>query len=373
MIIKSYAATTVAEALKMIREELGGEAVILKTRVSPENDGKGRPQFEVTACIDEKLARRPRIKQAKTEKTSDKITSTPETDKKAASILEKQNNLNPETIEKSLNNILNIHRYDESASGLPESVMSIFYNLLDSDLAIEIARRIAKETAAGIKEHDDPEYAAFNILKDELGMLTSTSIRIEAGTKVAFIGPSGGGKTSVMAKTAAELCAKFKQKIKLVTLDQVKLSAVPEIDAYGHWLDLPAEMINEMNREDYDDAVLLIDTPALSRTSSRQDKLLSKLESIKPEIVFLVFSAACRTPDLIDIAVKCERFAPHFLIASHLDETDRWGGIMTMAEYLNVPVAFVTDSPGGEGGLKMPDSAILAKRMLKMEAWSHEQ
>ena len=57
MIIKSYTAPTVAAALKMIREEMGGDAVVLNTKIN--SDAKPNlveERVEVTACIDDKAA-----------------------------------------------------------------------------------------------------------------------------------------------------------------------------------------------------------------------------------------------------------------------------------------------------------------------------
>ncbi|HDL03578.1 MAG TPA: hypothetical protein ENH25_05550, partial [candidate division Zixibacteria bacterium] len=105
----------------------------------------------------------------------------------------------------------------------------------------------------------------------------------------------------------------------------------------------------------------------------RQKKLAEELMSVAPDIVFFVFSVCNRSHDLIDSINMFENLSPTCLVASHLDETDRWGGITAMAEYLNIPVSYVTDSPGGIGELRVPDAAAIARRLLKLEVSVHAE
>jgi flagellar biosynthesis GTPase FlhF len=153
----------------------------------------------------------------------------------------------------------------------------------------------------------------------------------------------------------------------------MKVYSQEEVDAYGKMLNIPAELNDEPNVENSDDMIVLIDTPSIRTDGEYNDILLEKIETIKPDVVFLVFSARSRSADLVELIDTYNRFSPTYLIASHLDETDRWGGIMTMAEYLKTPVAFVTDTPGGLGQLSQPDPTILADCLLRMEVNEYDQ
>jgi flagellar biosynthesis protein FlhF len=370
MIIKSYTAPTVSSALKKIREELGGDAVILRTR---ECHGEIDPavHIEVTACIDEKAARKPFLKGMETSS----VEGPPGQSRTGSTVSDRDAEKIPgnlQKLEQSLNYALASGRHATGIKGISQAAGKVFYNLLDSDVTVEIARRIIQQAEARTEHDEDLETAAYHILKDDLTRVIATDIPLESGMRIAFIGPGGGGKTAVMAKVAAQLCANLKQKIKLVTLDQWKPSAVPELNAYGRWLNIPARMIEPKTQEDRDDAMLLIDTPAIDPDPEKQDELRHKLEQLRPDLILLVFSVGSRTPDLVDNVVFYEPFAPNYLAASHLDIGDRWGGLLTMAEYLNCPLAFITDSPAGHGELKAPDPEIIARRLLKMEARSHE-
>ena len=373
MVIKSFSAPTVAAALKKIREELGGDAVVLRTKVcSGKEVSLTGQRFEVTACIDEQeLSKhrafrnnKPFVKETSVMKIEKAVDPKPENNKEIKDFA---------GLEKTLNRILSAHRSPDLFTDLPTEVKPVFLNLIDSDVPVEIAHRMARRTLDSADTGSNIEQAALTVVHDEIGRITSANISIEPGMKIAFVGPSGGGKTSVMGKAAAQLCTKYGRKIKLLSLDQMKIAAYEEIGAYADLLDLQAGFCRQLQDNRDNDSVCLIDTPAIGCTERRQKKLAEELMSVAPDIVFFVFSVCNRSHDLIDSINMFENFSPTCLVASHLDETNRWGGITAMAEYLNIPVSYVTDSPGGIGELRVPDAAAIARRLLKLEVSVHAE
>lgn len=374
MIIKSYGAPTIAAALKMVREEMGGDAIVLKTRACTEEEAsRTGHRAEVTACIDQQAPKRWRAEKETAAKGIVCGATPEELDKKpavwTAGGIE---SADPERIAQILNQILSSHLSPDVFSQVDARVKPYFLNLLNADVPVEIAHRISRETACSSSLSDGIERTAFTVLKDELAAVTAVNVKVRPGMKVAFVGTAGSGKTSVLTKAAAQLCTKFGQKIKLFSLDHMKAQAHGKIGAYAGLLDLPVEILEDVQGGQAEDSILLIDTPPICRERERQSALLEEIKGVGPNMLFLVFSACARSNDLIDLASAFESFAPSFLVATHLDETDRWGGILTMAEYLDVPVAFVTDSPGGIGQLKPPDPAAIARRLLKLEVSDYD-
>jgi flagellar biosynthesis protein FlhF len=368
MIVKSYTAPTVAAALKKIREEMGGNAVVLNTRIcSDEDSGLIEDRVEVTACIDETVADLRKLKKNKTkDKTPPKDTNSDHHDNLSDSQDVESTNVSAlSRIEKTLNHILNTHRTSEVLQKIDERLEFVFLNLMDADIPVEIAHRICQDITDNIDSETNIEQLAFDKLKDELETVISDGIRIQPGTKIAFVGPSGAGKSSVMAKFAAQLMMQSGYKTKLVSLENMKATIEDNIDMDDDTFDLSAisSAVSQDNPED--DTILLIDTPSISLGGNKSD-LPEKLNSIRPNILFFIFSACARSLDLIDSVNLYESFAPSYLIATHLDETDRWGGIFAMSEYLNTPVAFITDASGVSGQLMTPDPAIIAGRLLKI-------
>jgi len=366
MIIKSFNGPTVAAALKKIREELGGDAVVLKTTVCPEKEISMTGQrFEVTACIDEETLSK--HKESRRDKPGQKNTVTKSVVDDNPIVGIDRDVKDFAGLEKALNRILSAHRSPDIFADLAPEYKPVFLNLLDSDVPVEIAHRLTEKIAGSDDGTGNVEQTAITVVHDEIYRLTTASVSIEPGMRVAFVGPSGAGKTSVMGKTAAQLCTKYGQKVKLLSLDQMKIAAYEEIGAYADLLDLQAGFCRQLQAGQDDDSVILIDTPSIGCSRRRQQKLAEELGSVTPDLVFLVFSACSRSNDLIDMVDIFEQFSPTCLVASHLDESERWGGIPAMAEYLGFPVAFVTDSPGGIGELRVPDAAAIARHLLKLE------
>ncbi len=367
MIIKSFTAPTIASALKQVREELGGEAIVLRTRVCPEEEVMlTGNKFEVTACVDGKVLQAEKSKAIKDEITPENL-ELPQSTENIIMQTDGVDDRGLKRIEKTLNHILNSHRSGEIFGEIDPRVKPVHLDLLDADIPVEIAARISKNIAGNIDPDKTIDEVALDIVKSELTILSTANVRIEPGSTVAFIGPSGAGKTSAVGKAAAQLCSSFKQKIKLVSLDNLKVSSHEEIATYSQLLDLPLEVVEKLMKHKPDDSIILVDTPAISLEPKKQEEQINRLKALEPDMVFLVFSAASRSNDLIDTANIFEAFAPDYLVAGHLDETDRWGGVLTMAEYLNIPLAFVADSPGGFGCLKSADPEKIARKILKME------
>ncbi len=367
MIIKSYTAPTVAAALKMIREEMGGDAVVLNTKIN--SDAKSdlvEERVEVTACIDDKAAD---FRKLKCNMDDDKIPTLETRDEIAHEILETETaDIESDSalnrIDKTLSHILNSHRNPEINGKVDESMKFIFLNLLDADLPEEIAVRICQNITNADKAEINVEQKVFDRLKDELRPLCTESIRILPGMKIAFVGPSGGGKSSVMAKFTAQITMQSGLKVKLTSLENINCIESDNNELEFFAPALSNEIKSHINTDD--GSILLIDTPPIAPGDKNSD-LLKKLNIIQPNTLFFVFSVCTRTRDLIDAVNIYECFTPSYLIATHLDETDRWGGIMAMAEYMNRPTAFVTNAPGKIGQLFTADPAVIAGHLLKTE------
>jgi hypothetical protein len=80
-----------------------------------------------------------------------------------------------------------------------------------------------------------------------------------------------------------------------------------------------------------------------------------------------------RSADLIARIEAFRKFRPNLLIATHLDQTHRWGGMFAAAECLQVPIAFVTSTPGGIGRLMSPDPVQVARHLIRMEVSENDK
>jgi flagellar biosynthesis protein FlhF len=376
MIIKSFTAPTVAGALKIIKEELGNSAVILKTRLCPHTEAaQAGDRVEVTACIDES-ALSPRAVKKETKPRPEIKSDRNKSVEQEASLSHLSATSDPVDfavmLEKKLDCILNSQRTEDSLGEIDRRVRPVYLSLIDADIPVEIAREMAKEVATGLTS-ETAELVAYKILLQELKKYTVDEVPIEPGMRVVIVGPSGAGKTSALAKMAALLSSGLNKKVTLSSLDNIKVSAYEEISGYADMLGVPLDFTGRSEKKHKKDSILLIDTPSLNGREEQHMELVKKIREISPDIIFLCFSVCTRSRDLIDSINLFESLAPSYLIAGHLDETPRWGGILTMMRYLDTPLAYLADSPGGMGLLKKAEPALIARRILKVEEAGYEE
>ncbi|MCP4705759.1 MAG: hypothetical protein GY865_14260, partial [candidate division Zixibacteria bacterium] len=240
-------------------------------------------------------------------------------------------------------------------------------NLLDSD----IPENITQQLIADIEKQYSPDLAirdiAENCLAGFLDQYMISDIDFKPGMKILFTGFSGSGKTSALAKLAAQLVSGLGLKVTLSSLDDMKVSAYEEMGSYADILNLPSAMFDELAKREKNDSLILIDTPPLPVDSTRRQELLEKIDKVNPDKTLLVFSARNRSCDLTDNVNIFKSVSPDYLIAGHLDETKRWGSIYSMVESMKIPLAFTTNSPGGIGELSRTDAPNIARMVLRNE------
>ncbi len=191
----------------------------------------------------------------------------------------------------------------------------------------------------------------------------------QSGDRVIFFGPAGSGKSSVMGKLAASLTARHRQKVKLLSLDDCKLAAFDEICSYADILGLevvPPPSADGKPEAD-NDAVTLIDTPAMPIQREKIQTLKQRIEEIEPVYRFAVFSCLTRSRDVFQISKTLKELNPTHLILTMQDLASCHGTVITAAKATGLKIAFLSDAPGGMGELKIPDPHQLADRLMNVE------
>ena len=370
MIIKSFTGPTVAAVLKLVRDEMGGDAVVLKTRVLPIDETKVvTERVEVTACIDESILSPVQLDYMlkKDEKRSNNISKNSGKAGTLDVVAETPENLQNEP-DKKPDTVLSGHGKTESPEKISSDVKPVYCDLLDADIPVEITRQLIENIEKQYSSDTNIKEIACEVLSDYLNRFMVSDIQFRSGMKIIFTGFSGAGKTSALAKLAAQLVTGLGLKVTLSSLDDMKVAAYEEMGSYADILNLPSAMFDELAERQKNDSLVLIDTPPLPIDPTRRQELLDKINNLKPDMTFLVFSACNRTCDLIDAVNIFKSVSPDYLIAAHLDETKRWGTIYSMTGSLKTPLVFTTNSPGGIGELSRADASEVARTVLKMEA-----
>lgn len=387
MIIKKFTGKTEAEATEAAKKELGSTLVIMNVR---EVKKKGLfafllpKQIEVTAALEEEAPARPQYgsilrttadKEIRTEQQNLLAkNSTENIEKKLDSLqtlLESQLNNRQSEKEESAKtqdvpdaeekedktqDMAAAEKKEEEKNPEQDKFIRLLYNkMLDNEMDEKYVNSIL-EDASKTKKADLPfDYLLANIYQKmvlKFGRSEGITPSEEGPRIVLFIGPTGVGKTTTIAKLAGRYCVEEKKKVALLTADTYRIAAAEQLRTYANILETPFRIIytpEELQAavEDYWDCdYIFIDTAGRSHQNTDQlEKMKEMVAALKrPESyqVFLVLSATTKYRDLQKIADCYGRIADFELIFTKLDETEAVGNLLNMKLYTDAPIAYVT-------------------------------
>jgi flagellar biosynthesis protein FlhF len=198
--------------------------------------------------------------------------------------------------------------------------------------------------------------------------LSQIKIGVKAGESKgpcwwALLGPTGVGKTTTMAKLAAQL--KFKKGMKgvLITVDTYRLGAIEQICRYAELMDIPLEpardakqLIKIFARHKEKDFIL-VDTTGRSPRDPRHGQELSRIFDAVPGLAAqAILCATAKSEDLKE-SIRCySRFPVVGWIISKIDETSSYGTLCSPVLGRELPISYITN------GQKVPEDIQPASR-----------
>lgn len=174
------------------------------------------------------------------------------------------------------------------------------------------------------------------------------SVRTNVDTQViAFIGPTGVGKTTTVAKIASDAVFNRKLKVGLINIDHYRIGAEDQLKTYAQIIGIPMKSVStaeqlqtavsELSRMD----LILIDTTGRSQRDTEalleQSKILESIPKVRTE---LVVSATTRDSELLDMGQRFSKFHPEGIIFSKLDEAVSYGSIYNLSHKLKLPLLY---------------------------------
>jgi flagellar biosynthesis protein FlhF len=180
---------------------------------------------------------------------------------------------------------------------------------------------------------------------------------------VVFIGPTGVGKTTTLAKLAANMVLNEKKKVGLITSDTYRIAAVEQLKTYSEIIGVPlsiiyspAEIVNAV--KDYEDKeIVLLDTAGRSHKDQYQlMELKSLLKSSIDFETYLVLSATTKFSDCIEIIKSYSFLDDYKLLFTKLDETSSLGLLLNIAYVTKKAIAYLTT------GQSVPDDIEIADK-----------
>ncbi|SHJ91384.1 flagellar biosynthesis protein FlhF [Paramaledivibacter caminithermalis] len=367
MKVKRYITKDVQEAMIKIKSELGRDAIILHTRKIKERGLKGflkKPLVEVVAAVDsiEQNNAQPKyfvnsspVKQNIIEKNKSSNVSSYDI-----------NNINKEidSIKMMLSTV--IDNMNKNSNTNNDGVLQKYEKcLMDkgvikpvSDKILSIVRRqisISNENDSSIRN------ALKIILKDYLGNPYIISNNSRKQNVIIFVGPTGVGKTTTLAKLAAKQTIMNKRSVAFITADTYRIAAVDQLKTYSEILDVPLTVIYEPNEvkdaiEKYSDKdYIFIDTAGRNhRNKELLKEVTSILEYVESPEIFLLLSLTTSYKNIEDIIKSYQFLDDYSLIFTKADETSCFGNILNAKFITSKPISYLTT------GQSVPDDIEIA-------------
>ncbi|PIE70209.1 MAG: flagellar biosynthesis protein FlhF [Deltaproteobacteria bacterium] len=363
MSAKTYRARSIQAAISRIKEEMGTDAVILATRKVPKgaNNPYGADAFEVDAAPAGEVLVSPVEREAAFVSPQ----TTPEGTGLDSAVYTA---LHSELV--GIKDLLYLMSRNEH---LPELIsdhpeyLNLYARLVNSGLSEQRARRFL---VAGCVWHPDQRPDARETARSVLtGIVSRVSVidpfaQVPDGPRrrmAAFVGPTGVGKTTTIAKVAARLFLQEKRSVGLISIDSFRVGALEQLKAYATIMGIPclpafspAELKIAAARLRNAD-VILIDTAGHSHLDEARMHNLQELMAGEDGVeTHLVLSASTAPQDMREAAERFARFDPVSYVFTKLDETRRRAAILEQVMERPLPVSFLTN------GQKVPEDLVAA-------------
>lgn len=398
MIIKKYQGTSEAEATTKAKEDLGKDAVIMNVK-TVKHKGLYRllkkSYVEVTAAVDEpsELSRERSTQtgtsQIKPEESKSRERSVygnlqeAEGSERMDAMLE-DSLTKTSAIEERLDNLAQIlerqmkepKEEDEKTVDQNSRIIKlVFDQLVSNEVTEENAREIISEI-----DQPDQKLQLYDLLASvyqkivlKLGQMKTIEPEEGKAKVVFFIGPTGVGKTTTIAKLASKFKLEQKCKLAIITADTYRIAAVEQIRTYANILSVPIDVV--YNAAEIKDAIkkyetydlIFVDTAGRSHKSDEQREdvktLLEAVSEYEPEI-YLVLSATTKYRDLIRITETYSDILNYRLLFTKIDETTAIGNLLNIRMLTKEPLSYTTFGQNVPDDIEVTDAQYIAKQLL---------
>lgn len=425
MIVKKYQGATEEEAIKKAQEDLGNKAVVLNVKTLQQR-GVFRlfkkDVVEITAALEEEEFKNG-INQRKPVMGDDASKMVVGTQVTLSRPLNARSNSKVNLVADE-----KISVPAESNSAVLEQKLDSLHNLLQSQMAKEAAKEAEKPASSEVTQENagqkkvserensnmkfikliykklidnevDEKYAD-QIMSDIEGSLKKESNidsilaaayqkiilklgeadDIEIGDKpkvIFFVGPTGVGKTTTIAKVASRFKLEQQAKVAFITSDTYRIAAVEQLNTYASIIDSPVSVIYSADEleeavntyKDYD--LIMVDTAGRSHKSEDQmDELgdmLANTKALKDNFdvkVYLVLSITTKYKDLVNITERYKDIDDWSIIFTKLDETCALGNILNIRMLTGAALSYTTSGQNVPNDIELINEQSLAKQLL---------
>ena len=364
MTINKFQGKTQEEAIAKAKEEFGERAVIMNIReVKPKGLFRAfkNSTFEVTAAMEEKehfsnamQAAQMTQSMAKEGKLHDMINLAAD---------------EPITIPKLQEQEGNAQATRQEPARMPQS-----QNLVQENEEKKLEERL--EVLSDRLEHsvDTILSNVYQKLILRFGQPKSLDLSGAKPHVVFFIGPTGVGKTTTIAKIASKYKVDYEKKVAFITADTYRIAATEQLQVYANILDAPMSIV--YSKEELNEAIekyaeydlVFVDTAGFSHKNEEQkEDIRNLIQGVSPEYtseVYLVLSATTKYRDLLDIVDTYRTISEFKLIFTKLDETSTYGNLLNIKLYSDAELSYTTNGQNVPDDIELFDTQKIVKQLL---------
>lgn len=253
----------------------------------------------------------------------------------------------------------------------------VYKQLVQNEVDPAIADRILDEAKRSLPKDaavDQILGSVYQRIILMIGQAYTINFKPHEPTKfVFFLGSTGVGKTTTIAKIASKLKLEQNCKLALVTADTYRVAAVEQLRVYADILDVPLhvvynpdelkEMLDDLQQYD----VVLVDTAGCSHKNHDQIKdvkVLLEQVPIAKRLVYLCLSVGTKYKDLLDIAKVYSDITDYSIVFTKLDETSSAGVMLNMKMSTKCPLSYVTNGQNVPDDIERINAQVVAKQVL---------
>lgn len=408
MKIKRYFAPDVRQAMRLVREEQGPDAVILSNKrvdggveivaavdydetalLEQVRDGRAASAQAAASAIAQQAEAVPAISAAPRRAAHGAVTAsvaaapaTHAADSAAAkhgdgedrsgvepTMLEMRREL--QTLRRMLEGQLSSLAWGSFARGEPRRV-ELVQRLMQFGMTAAQSRSLVE----GVVTDDADVEALWRRALDAIARalpVYGTNL-LDTGGVVAVVGPTGAGKTTTAAKLAAHYALRHgKHNVALVSIDDYRVGAYEQLRTYGRLLDVPVRIagsgaeLRAIVDDLADRRLVLIDTSGMSQHDAqlaRQAELLERSELDRKTL--LVLPATARQSGLDAVASAFAIFAPDACVVTKVDECTCLGGVLSVSVRQQLPIAWLSDGQRVPEDLRAAEADDLVARAVQI-------
>lgn len=367
MRLKTYIVNNVTEAIPMIKKDLGTDALILNTKKVKTGGFLGffkTEKLEVIAAVETKAPEKAKVK-AEVKPKQKQPVKTAKTQQATVIPFQQREETqkNDPMTEELMSEIKGIKQFMLQVmeeDRLPVALKGLNKRLMEQGISKEIQSELyaklitALEQNPKMSESEIREFARTEII-EMIGFHQPAPVDKNPEI-ICFIGPTGVGKTTTIAKIAADFMLREDKKVGLITSDTYRIAAVEQLKTYAGILNIPIEVVESASELTHamevlsDCDIVLMDTAGRNYQQKQYIEELEALLSDKNKVqINLVLSLTSKYEDMKKIVDNFQTIVMDELLLTKMDETSSSGAILNLIHHYSIPIRYIAN------GQSVPD------------------